>query len=187
VPRLFAALTCWALLWCAGCGGPSPAATDPPVTSPETSSARPASPPEGPETPKPDPRPEVTFIRAWLDLLEYLNSTGDPVPLLQASTRCAQCRTIADDIAAIYRAGGWIKTGGYSVTKPRIVDTQGTEVTVRFLLSSGDARRKDRKGAAVRWTKAAAQPMEAPVGLVRGELTMIAFSRVSTATPSQVG
>lgn len=63
----------------------------------------------------------VAFGRYWFSVLNYARETGDAAPLRGASSACAHCLEIADDLTRLYANGGWLVGG--KVTIPAISTT----------------------------------------------------------------
>jgi hypothetical protein len=143
--RLAAAVACCILALTACNSNPEPTVESPPPKPKKTTpSASPTPTPPSPSV-SPGEAPERTFVRHYIDLLNYAESTGDVAPMLEVSAPgCKSCKGAADVIKKVYEAGGhyegdhvqkieWIEAGGKSAlvgTKfgdYRVVPSPGAE------------------------------------------------------------
>ena len=112
--RRSAALALAAALVLAGCQDepeprfePTPSASSSP-TDPETSE-------------EPQAQTAEEFIEEWVDLHTEMQNTGETDAFLEASSGCRPCNKFADRIGAIYAAGGFVKTDGWTVDRTQCV------------------------------------------------------------------
>lgn len=112
VRRTVAALV-GAVLLLAGCAGdPEPRFT--PTQSP--------SPTESETSAEPEAQTPEEFIREWFRVGTAMQNTGDTATFRSMSDDCEPCETFADDIEAVYDAGGYI-----SIESERVLDVKQME------------------------------------------------------------
>ncbi len=107
--RLLAALACCGLLSLSACSDDSSSSADPPTTAPTSASSDPTSTPtdEG-ETPE-------EFVRRWVEVDRQMQNSGDTDEYRQITKGCTACKGVADQVEAIYEAGGYVKTDGWQI------------------------------------------------------------------------
>jgi hypothetical protein len=107
VRRLLASASAAPLLLVAltACGGGDASIADPPV-APSTSTS-PTDPPrqESPEH----------FIRRWAEAEQEMQNSGQTGQYLAMSRGCQACEVLAHTVARYYRAGGFIRWGGWDI------------------------------------------------------------------------
>lgn len=92
-----------------GCGGDPPPAAPPPPSPVRTTPAAPVMPEGAKEDSK---EGAIAFVRHYVQLLNYAQSTGDTGPLVELSgIGCKSCTRVRNAIGEIYTAGGRIKGG----------------------------------------------------------------------------
>lgn len=103
----------------AGCGGdpkaePSPTPSTP-VTSPVSSTP---TPPAMPDAAKANTKAgAIAFVRHYIELINYLQATGEDAPLAEASRpSCKSCGAVIRAAKSIYDAGGHIEGGTWTIS-----------------------------------------------------------------------
>jgi hypothetical protein len=111
--RLLIALSCLASLWLSGCSTTSSSTADPPAPTPAVSS--------GTVEPSATPVPETPeeFVRRWVAADTRMQNTGDGGEYRRMSATCPNCQRYADYIEGIWKSGGYVKTGGWSIRSAR--------------------------------------------------------------------
>jgi hypothetical protein len=89
-----------------------------PASSPSTSSTADPS-------PTPDEQTPEEFVRAWVAEYNAMQNTGETEKFRSLSLRCKACASVADQMDAIYGAGGYVKTKGWSLTSLRVSKPNG--------------------------------------------------------------
>ena len=95
------------LLLLPACGGGDSVA-DPPVSS---------APPSSDPTQPPKRESPEHFIRRWAAEDIQMQRSGNTTKFRGLSTGCRDCVALADRVESIYKAGGYIRTKGWSVTR----------------------------------------------------------------------
>lgn len=141
----FAGLMCLPLLALSGCSDDD-AKADPDPT-PSVTAQSPSESPTGPVEPQPpaamdasDQAGAVAFVRYFWDVVSYAQVTGDTSRLRELGfDLCELCSGAVSDIEQIYGAGGYIKGGAFSVSRPRSTQLQRGEhstYSVDFVLAA---------------------------------------------------
>lgn len=85
------------------------------VPEPRFEPTRSPSPTESSPTATPEAQSPEAFIQEWFNLAVEMQNTGDTSDLLAVSSSCKACTNLADQVEAIYQAGGAIKIGSMRV------------------------------------------------------------------------
>jgi hypothetical protein len=123
-----AGLACAAAL--AGCeSNPSPAplpSESPPSASPSATSTPSPTPPAMPDAAKgTGEKSAKAFVRYYIGAVNFAMRTGNVEPVRSASSRgCRSCDGVAQNIEAVYSAGGRLEGRGWRVTALRPVSGQ---------------------------------------------------------------
>jgi hypothetical protein len=107
--RYLAGLLAIALLTLAGCSNDSSSSADP--ATPSTTSAEPSSTP--PETEAPETAEE--FVRRWVEVSNEMQNTGETTEYRSISQACRPCIEVADQVEGYFKAGGYVKTDGWTI------------------------------------------------------------------------
>ncbi len=169
--RLLLVLSCIASLWVSGCSGDA-SSTAGPTPSVPTSSAPTSTPTPERETPE-------EFVRRWVEVANQLGRDGDPKPLLNASEDCAECSAIAGGIAKIYRSGGWIKGGEWTLAGDFKAVARGKVFVCTFELSIDPGSYKSSAEASPQTTTGGSARIRALVAKTNSELKMHEFVRLA--------
>jgi hypothetical protein len=104
------------MLLLAGCGG-DPKSDPPPSTSPTPSVSATPSPPALPEAAKANTKAgAIAFVRHYVDLINYLQATGDEAPLqAESADDCRSCNAVIKAANSIYEGGGHVEGGTWMV------------------------------------------------------------------------
>ena len=140
--RLLASLACLGVLCLPACSDDSSSSADPP--SPTPSSSEPTSTPtEEGETPE-------EFVRRWVEVDREMQNSGETQEYRQITKGCTACRGVADQVDAIYKAGGYVKTDGLQIAQVRVgkPDRNG-EVEARLMVRSAPTEYVEEAGGAV--------------------------------------
>ena len=97
--RFLAALTCCGLLALSSCSDDSSSSADPPSPSPTQEA----------ETPE-------AFVRRWVEVSNQMQNTGETKVYRSISRGCRPCMAVADQVEGYFEAGGYVKTGGWSIS-----------------------------------------------------------------------
>ncbi len=124
--RFLAALTCCALLTLCSCSDDSSSSADPPSPTPTSASSEP-SPTQEVETPE-------EFVARWIDLNTSMQNTGDTKAFRRVSSKCRPCLSTADQVDSIYKAGGYVKTDGWTA-KSIAASEPGTDGAVQLTIA----------------------------------------------------
>lgn len=141
----------------AGCTEGDSQARPAPTTSDPTPSARVTAEP----TPEPPTLPAAakgrsvasakSFVRHYVDLLNYAANTGD-ISSLDAAAQpvCGGCRDYVSLFDRTYSRGGFLKTKGWSIDKLRLGGAPtGAAISVLVEATSAEVTFKKRRGVAV--------------------------------------
>ena len=142
------------------CTTPSPNAGHPETTPPSTPATTPtASTPPTPAT-APPTRPAAgtgltlaaadSFVRYYVDLLNYASKTGDTQPLLSASeSGCRQCKVYADYVTRVNAANGGLSGDYFERVKdiPELFRGDGGRVGGSALVTIGGYTSKESPSA----------------------------------------
>jgi len=112
VKRFLAALTCCGLLALSSCSDDSSSSADPPSPTP-TSTSTERSPTQEVETPE-------EFVRRWVEVSNEMQNTGETKAYRSISRGCRPCTAVADQVERYFEAGGYVKTGGWSITSVKL-------------------------------------------------------------------
>jgi hypothetical protein len=124
--HLFAGALTAPLLLLAACGGGDDSVADPPVSP---------SPPS-PSASTPQHESPEAFIRRWADADIAMQNSGHSWVFRRMSRRCKDCIALADRVDAIYNAGGYIRTNGWSIQKLEIVSAKHGRLLVNLRVRS---------------------------------------------------
>ena len=121
----------------AGCGGEEPVPRMPESTAGSAPSATLSSPAarESPEE----------FIRRWREAVDQAQASGDTSAYRDLEQNCKPCSEFADQVDAIYEAGGSIETEGTEVVE--IVQSSRKPVSFDVTLRAGTTTIRDKRGA----------------------------------------
>ena len=148
--RFLAALTCCGLLALSSCSDDSSSSADPPSPTPTSTSSEP-SPTQAVETPE-------EFVRRWVGVSNEMQNTGETKTYRSISRGCRPCMAVADQVEGYFEAGGYVKTGGWSITsmnlsKPgangRVTATVEVESAPTEYKESADADAQTLEGGSV--------------------------------------
>jgi hypothetical protein len=82
------------------------------------------------------------FVRYYIDLINYAESTGDAAALGPLVTsECRDCADLRRKIASTYRDGGWFKTSGWVPSVVAVV-RRSEQATVMTAIRSPEQRYK---------------------------------------------
>ncbi len=103
----------------AACGGDDPPpANGSPTDSPSPSAtASSTSSPSPSQTEPPQRESAKAFIRRWFKESQEMQVTGDTEAFLAMGKGCVTCESLAEQVATIYRQGGWIRYEGTRVLR----------------------------------------------------------------------
>lgn len=130
------------------CGGdPAPRFEAEPSAEPTTASPSASAEPEPWEERTDDGA--VAFVEHWLGLFRDAENSGETAALRQASaSNCESCTRFADEIDAIYRAGGAIESDGWALTSAgEPIPTGRTSLSVPFDVKQSDQRIRETSDA----------------------------------------
>ena len=138
--RFLAALTCCGLLALSSCSDDSSSSADPPT--PSSTSSEP-SPTQAAETPE-------EFVRRWVDLNTSMQNTGNTKAFRKISSKCRPCLSTADQVDAIYKAGGYVKTDGWTAKSIKASEpgTNG-DVQLTIAVNSAPTEYKESSGGQI--------------------------------------
>jgi hypothetical protein len=108
VKRLLAALACCLCALLSGCSDDSSSSADPPPTATTTPADPTSSPTEEVESPE-------DFLQRWVEADREMENSGNTAEYLAMSKQCSACKGLADQIEGIYKAGGYVKTDGWTI------------------------------------------------------------------------
>jgi hypothetical protein len=126
--RMVAALTLFVGVGTAACT--EPAAKPKPLPSPSSSSVRDNSSPSASPTPPSMPaeangntgRAAKSFVRHYIETLNYATATGDTIPLAALDDgSCRSCSAVIGRVRNVYEAGGSIESRGWIVKSLAVV------------------------------------------------------------------
>jgi hypothetical protein len=109
VQRLLASLACCGLLALAGCSDDSSSAGPDPSPTAESSSPSPSP------TDTQDSETPEEFVRAWVDLSNEMQNSGETENYRAISSRCRPCIAVADQVESYFAAGGHVRTDGWDI------------------------------------------------------------------------
>lgn len=93
---------------------PAPLPTESPGPSGSELESAPTPPPEAKEKSR---KGAKTFIRAYIETVNYATRSGDVAPLrAMATSECQSCTDVADRIESVYDAGGSIESKGWRIS-----------------------------------------------------------------------
>jgi len=150
VKRFLAALTCCGLLALPSCSDDSSSSAEPPSPTPSSTSSEP-SPTQEAETPE-------EFVRRWVEVSNEMQNTGETEAYRSISRGCRPCMAVADQVEGYFEAGGYVKTGGWSITsvklskpgaKGRVTATVEVESAPTEYKESADADAQTLEGGSV--------------------------------------
>jgi len=118
------------------CGGDDSVA-DPPVSSAPTSDA---------STDPPQQESAEHFIRRWADADIRMQNTGSTDNFRSISVGCQDCASLADRVESIYKAGGFIRTKGWSIKRVEVVSRTGKSRLVDLHVVSKPTHYKESSG-----------------------------------------
>lgn len=128
------------LLLLAACGGGADSIADPPISSAPTSS--PTKPPKQESI--------ESFIRRWVNEDTRMQNTGNTAEFRSMSKGCDGCDAVADRIEAIYKAGGRVRTDGWSLLRSYQSAHHGKTRTIELLVDSAPTAYTPSAGASLR-------------------------------------
>ena len=102
----------------AGCGGDPKADPSPSRSSAPSASSTPMpTPPALPDAAKANTKAgAIAFVKYYVELLNYLEATGDDEPALAVSAdACKSCQAVVRAARAIYDSGGHMEGGAWTV------------------------------------------------------------------------
>jgi hypothetical protein len=118
--------------------GDSTSIADPPV-APSSTSPSPNPPPKR-ETPE-------HFVRRWSAEDTRMQNTGDTKPFRQLSRHCSACSELADRIASIYDAGGYVRTRGWTIEHVRVISRTAESIVLNLDVDSHPTRYREKAGS----------------------------------------
>jgi len=94
----------------------------------------------------------VAFVEHWLALFREAETSGDTAALREASvSSCESCTRFADEIDAIYEAGGAIESDGWALTSAGDpISTGNASLSVPFDVKQSDQRIRETSDS--EWT-----------------------------------
>jgi hypothetical protein len=144
VRRLLAALACCLCALLSACSDDSSSTAEPPVTSPTVRTSDPtSSPTDEAESPE-------DFVRRWVEVDKEMQNSGDTKEYRRITRGCEACKGVADQVDAIYSAGGYVKTDGLQVKRIHAGEADANqEVEVRLKVNSTPTEYVEKKGGEV--------------------------------------
>jgi len=127
-----------------GCTGEDPATA--PTSSPTPSPA--TSPSASTSSAAPQAESAEDFIRRWVEVNARMQNTGDTKEFLAMSRGCDPCASVAARVKGIYRAGGFVKTDGWSVVRVRERTSSGRALAIVVEIDSSPTRYSESAQAA---------------------------------------
>jgi hypothetical protein len=122
------------LLVLSACGGGDDSVADPPISS-SPSSSSPTSAPHR-ETPE-------HFIRRWTQAEEKMENTGQTDEYLALSRHCRPCSALAKEVKGFYKAGGYVRWGGWTIKSMTKSTGDGELVTFTVRIDSAPTEYKE--------------------------------------------
>ena len=151
------ALIAMTLAFAAGCGGsnPSPSPSPTPQPSPTATATGKVAPPLPPAATAHTKAGAIAFVRHYVAMFNYAQSTGDTRSLRRLGLRdCISCTDVADAIDKVYRAGGSARGGELAISRAEAVRSANKLIEVDIagnfsastVVASSGATPEHRKG-----------------------------------------
>jgi hypothetical protein len=138
VTRALAGVLAAPVVLVAACGGGDTSIADPPISPHPTTS----SPTQQPHRESPE-----HFIRRWAAADIKMQNSGESASFRSMSNDCADCDALANRVDAIYRAGGFIRTKGWSIKKVEVVSRRGAHFLVNLHVVSTPTKYREASDA----------------------------------------
>lgn len=115
---------------------------EPKMPDPTPSSSAPSPSPSESETAEVESAEE--FIRRWSAIEAEMENTGDTAEYRELSSDCKACTGLAADVEDLYAAGGYLKWGGWTIS--RITPRPGSETEFVVRVDSSPTDYRERAG-----------------------------------------
>lgn len=146
---------CLGAVACSGSGGSAGPATLPPITA--TPSATPTAVAVPTEATAATPEAAAAFARYWFDILNQAARSGDTSRLrLLSDPACSTCERFAASIESLYRPGGRIEGGLFTIASAEAagLETGATSTRVLVIYDVTPTRQISGSGAVMQETGA---------------------------------
>ena len=140
--RLLVALTCCVPLWVSGCSDPAATSTPPPPPTTSTTLSPTSAATEHAETPE-------EFVLRWVEVNTEMQNSGNTKTFRRMSATCRPCLATADQVDAIYAAGGYVKTDGWTVNVARSSPSSRGSIELTIAVKSAPTEFKEHANAEV--------------------------------------